>query len=179
MQPTQPNQVVISPGLTDAVLTEVLAPFSAAKWLHFTDLPAVFAGLANPEHRSEFEAWLDRVVLPWCCKPTGDDGGSIASSLVAGGGGQDDGVGMSALDFGVGAADGGDGVGGSAAGSVGGGSGNSNSGFASLQVITEVPTAVPGWAMVEVKARMRDNTDSSQQGGGGAGVPASTTTTTA
>lgn len=60
---THPLQVVVPPGLTDAVLTEVLAPVSAAKWLHFTDVSAVFGGFAAPAHRAEYEAWLDRCVF--------------------------------------------------------------------------------------------------------------------
>ena len=73
-------QVVVPPGLTDTVLSEVLAPVSAAKWLHFTDITSVFAGFTDSAHKLEYEAWLDKVVLPWCCKPAGDDGGSLASS---------------------------------------------------------------------------------------------------
>lgn len=75
------------------------------------------------------------MVLPWCCKPAGDDGGSIASRSSrrsAEEGGTD---GLGALgetvlpdDFTAAAAEG-------------------DSGF------TEVPTAVPGWVMVDLKAR--------------------------
>lgn len=120
-------QVVVTPGLTDTVLTEVLAPFSAAKWLHFTDVTAVFAGFAKPAHKSEYEAWLDGVVVPWCCKPAGDDGGSIASRSSRG---RDDGAeGVGPVDL-TAAVD-----------------------TFPLQDISEVPTSVPGWVMVEVKAR--------------------------
>jgi hypothetical protein len=120
-------QVVVTPGLTDTVLTEVLAPFSAAKWLHFTDMTAVFAGFANPAHKSEYEAWLDGVIVPWCCKPAGDDGGSIASRSSRG---REEGAeGITAGDLTT-AVD-----------------------SFPLQGISEVPTSVPGWVMVEVKAR--------------------------
>lgn len=116
-------QVVVPPGLTDTVLSEVLAPVSAAKWLHFTDITAVFAGFANSAHKAEYEAWLDRVVLPWCCKPAGDDGGSLASSRS-----REEGVdGLAFAGAGVEAVP--------------------------LQGITELPTSAAGWAMVEVKAR--------------------------
>lgn len=124
------------PGLTDASLSQVLEPFAAAKWLHFTDVTAVFGGFADPAHKAEYEAWLDKVVLPWCCKPAGGDQG--------GGGG-----------------------GGSASRSGGGDEGNSMEDFAAagvsdvnsalppllLEGVTELPTAAPGWVMVDVKAR--------------------------
>lgn len=130
--------MVVPPGLTDAVLTEVLAPVSAAKWLHFTDVTAVFGGFAAPAHRAEYEAWLDRVVLPWCCKPAGDDGGSIAarSSRRTEDGGTD-GLGVPE-DF-------------TAAAAVTEGVGDSDG--LPLASIVEVPTAVPGWVMVDLKAR--------------------------
>jgi len=120
-------QVVVPPGLTDATLTTVLAQFSAAKWLHFTDITAVFGGFLNPAHKAEFEAWLDKVVLPWCCKPAGDDGGGSVSHSGESG---MDGV---ALDAAAAAAAGADSF--------------------PLQGISEVPTSVPGWVAVEVKAR--------------------------
>jgi hypothetical protein len=132
---------VVPPGLTDAVLTEVLAPVSAAKWLHFTDITAVFGGFAAPAHKAEYEAWLDRVVLPWCCKPAGDDGGSIASrSARRTEDGGTDGLGalgpVVPVDFTA----------------VAGAGGDADSGLP-LAGIVEVPTSVPGWVMVDLKAR--------------------------
>jgi hypothetical protein len=66
-----PQQVVVPAGLTDAELVSVLAPFAAAKYLHFNDITAVFGAFANPNHRVEYERYLDQVVQPWCCKPAG------------------------------------------------------------------------------------------------------------
>lgn len=127
-------QVIVPPSLTDAVLTEVLAPVSAAKWLYFTDITAVFGGFASPAHKAEYEAWLDKVIVPWCCKPAGDDGGSIASRNSRRTDDATDGLGavgpVVPVDLTGGGVD-----------------------AFPLQGITEVPTAVSGWVMVEVKAR--------------------------
>jgi hypothetical protein len=127
-------QVIVTPGLTDTVLTEVLAPVSAAKWLHFTDITTVFGGFANAAHKAEYETWLDKVVQPWCCKPAGDDGGSIASSRSRAREDGTDGLGavgpVVPVDFTAGGVE-----------------------NLPLQGITEVSTSVPGWVMVDVKAR--------------------------
>lgn len=62
-------QVIVPKDLTNTELVSVLEPISAAKYLHFTDITAVFNGsFANPNHRIEYERWLDQVVQPWCCK---------------------------------------------------------------------------------------------------------------
>jgi hypothetical protein len=98
------QQVVVPAGLTDAELVSVLAPFAAAKYLHFNDVTAVFGSFANPNHRIEYERYLDQVVQPWCCKPA-----EGAEQAAAG----------------------------------------------------ELATAVPGWAMVDVKARPASSGSSS------------------
>jgi hypothetical protein len=98
------QQVVVPAGLTDAELTSVLAPFAAAKYLHFNDITAVLRSFANPNHRIEYERYLDQVVQPWCCKPAGSGEQAAAGELA---------------------------------------------------------TAVPGWAMVDVKARPASSGSSS------------------
>jgi hypothetical protein len=109
-----PQQVVVPAGLTDVELVSVLAPFAAAKYLHFNDISAVFGAFANPNHRIEYEHYLDSVVQPWCCKPAG-------GAAAAAGSGQQ----------------------------------------ASAAVAGEAATAVPGWAMVDVKARPSSSSSSS------------------
>jgi hypothetical protein len=121
----------VAASLTDAVLTEVLAPFASAKWLHFLDVGVVFGGFANPAHKAEYEAWLDEVVLPWCCKPAGD-------------GGRDDGAGTADYALAVASA---------GVGAVVGGVAATGDNLNPLAGVVEVPTVTPGWVAVEVKAR--------------------------
>jgi hypothetical protein len=125
-------QVVVPASLTDATLSEVLAQFSAAKWLHFLDVTYVFGGFANPAHKAEYEAWLDAAVLPWCCKPSGDDGSDSGSTFGSRGDASTPVVGV--------------------------GEGEAAGGSSPLEGIVEVPTVVPGMVAVEVKARPAERT---------------------
>lgn len=108
-------------GLSDVVVAEVLAPFATAKWLHFLDVSSAFGGFANPTHNAEYEGWLDKAILPWCCKPSGDEGGSMGHA---------------------------DNVGSGVVGEVG-----EAASMSLLHNIVEVPTGLPGWVGIEIKAR--------------------------
>eukprot|EP00879_Flechtneria_rotunda_P013672 GHRR01014282.1.p1 GENE.GHRR01014282.1~~GHRR01014282.1.p1 ORF type:complete len:597 (+),score=263.65 GHRR01014282.1:1631-3421(+) len=138
------QQVVVPAGLTDVELVQVLEPLATAKCLHFSDITTVFGGFGNPTHKVEYERWLDRVVLPWCCKP-----GTAAAALAA----------DSSVSSALAAAD--------AAASSAGITGDatvmdSNLPEAAAAVanqqrptaLAELPAKVPGWVLVPVQARL-------------------------
>jgi len=118
--------VVTSPNFIDEDLARALDPFATAKLLHFTDVAKVFGGFRNPNHRAEFESWLDQVVQPWCCKLSSPAATPLSREAVA----EDTTVHSSSAAAVAPAA--------AAAGGM---------------TTIEQPTSAPGWSMVAVKAR--------------------------
>ena len=86
------QQVLVPEGLTEIQLLQLLAPLATAKWLHLQDIGAMFKGFADPQHKTQFEAWWQGVVRPWCCRA--EDGAEVsygaipAQSIAAGSGGE-------------------------------------------------------------------------------------------
>lgn len=132
------QQVVVPAGLTDVTLAEVLAPLSAAKWLHIVDVPAVFGGFANPVHRDEYEAWLATAVVPFCCLPHGFDAVGTESGSI----------------FGESSDNKKDGN--SAGGGVDGDAFEAAAAANPLKGAVEIATINPGWVAIEVTARPAD-----------------------
>ncbi|GBF95727.1 hypothetical protein Rsub_08709 [Raphidocelis subcapitata] len=67
--PRMVNQQIILPtGLDDTQITELLKPYEKAKLLHLPQPSQLFGGFRDLTRRSQFEIWMDSVLVPWCCR---------------------------------------------------------------------------------------------------------------